>query len=94
MASYKSVKKNEGSNRWIGKDNEWVTHKGRVKLGNNHDRKNVLCNKRSEINAANCLFIACCGRKTFCYRERGLRLLVTVKCGGNFRICIKSLINT
>lgn len=45
MASYKSVKKDEGSNRCTDKDNEQMAHQGKVKPENNHEKKNVLCNK-------------------------------------------------
>lgn len=29
-----------------------MTHTGKVKLENNHEKKNVLCNKGSKINTA------------------------------------------
>lgn len=40
--------KDEGSNRWTDKDNEQMTRTGKVKLENNYEKKNVLCNKGSK----------------------------------------------
>lgn len=70
MASYKSMNKDEGSNRCPDKDNEQMAHKGKVKLENNREKKNVLCNKGSEnqYSQVSLLFLA---QENFLLRDSG-----------------------